>query len=247
MGERIGPIADVINNPNHIYKEFIEANSGGMDSPITQEFITFVDGYYNRLGNDTRTKQAMLHAYTRSVQYEHSFAETNYNLMRESQPPPNFTDLAESYVVPEFQSAHIYHRLFEEIGNATLPMDNFAVLIQQDHIYMRAFYAAFSFMKAKETDPELKLLLTKDPTNTYAFFQSQYDEFNFGPAAFTDAYNDGYFQIMIHLFWLEMNLSAYLCICCVYFSLHEPHYEYRGAQISRWRTVGNLPVLLSMG
>lgn len=200
MGERIGPIADVINNPNHIYKEFIEANSGGMDSPITQEFITFVDGYYNRLGNDTRTKQAMLHAYTRSVQYEHSFAETNYNLMRESQPPPNFTDLAESYVVPEFQSAHIYHRLFEEIGNATLPMDNFAVLIQQDHIYMRAFYAAFSFMKAKETDPELKLLLTKDPTNTYAFFQSQYDEFNFGPAAFTDAYNDGYFQIMIHLF-----------------------------------------------
>lgn len=192
MGSHIEPIADIINNPDHLYKEFIEANSGGMDSPVTQEFIAFVDGYYSRLGNDTKTKQAMLHAYTRSVQYEFSFAETNYHLQRESQPPPNFTDLVESYIATEFQADVIYHKLYEDIGNATLPMDIYAVLMQQDHLYMHGFYTAFLYMKNKETDPDLKLLLTKDPTGTYAFFQDQYDKYNFEPAFFTDVYTKAY-------------------------------------------------------
>lgn len=195
MGTRLAAIADLPNNPDHPYFEFISAISDGLNATLTQKFIAVVNEYYARLGNDTKTKNKMLHAYTRSVQYEFKFAETVFALEVESNPAPTFTDLVDSHIAPDAQAEVVNHALFREIGAGTLPLDRFAVLVQQDHLYINGFYGAFAYMEGKETDKELKRLLHKDSGLMYDYLERLYDKFNFQPAYFAEGYTKGkYFR-----------------------------------------------------
>lgn len=133
----------------------------------------------------------MLHAYTRSIQYELKFAETILALQVESIPAPNFTDLVDSHFTPDAVAGVVNHALYREIGAGTLPLDRFAILMQQDHIYINGFYGAFTAMEDKETDAELKHRLHKNSDNMVNFFKRQYENYDFQEAYFVEKYTLG--------------------------------------------------------
>jgi len=192
IGITVNELADLPNNPSHPYKEFVAANAPNEE--YLKAFTDFVDGYYDR-GNST-TQKKMIDAYVRSVEFEYKFAAAIYEMEPETVPPPKFSDLFLS-LSPKLQHDFAHYPLYEEIGKGNLVLEKYAVLIQQDHIYLRGFYEAFAIMKDKETDPALKLLLTKDPTSRYEWMEDQYVHYGFEAAEFTENYVREYVNHML--------------------------------------------------
>jgi thiaminase len=193
MGANINAIANLTTNSTHIYKEFIQAHSPQVIFNNTQKFKTFTDGYYDRLGNDTVSKHRMLTAYIRSVKYELSFMESTYHLIpvSSSENAPKFTDFVETWITPQSQKDVVHHKLYSEIGAGSLNFDDYAVLLQQDQLYLEGFYKAYAALERKERDPERKGNLTKNPERYYAFFLKQYEKYGFGKGEVIESYTQG--------------------------------------------------------
>lgn len=133
----------------------------------------------------------MLHAYTRSVYYQFKFAETVLALEPAFDPVPTFTDLVDLHVTPDAQAGVVNHALFREIVGGTLPLDRFAVMVQQGDNWMKGFYGAMAYMERKETDKELKQRLHKDSGYVDSYFDRVYEKYDIPRPYFAEEYTKG--------------------------------------------------------
>ncbi|XP_021952475.1 thiamine biosynthesis multifunctional protein ThiED [Folsomia candida] len=139
----------------------------------------------------------MLHAYTRSVYYQFKFAETVLALEPAFDPVPTFTDLVDLHVTPDAQAGVVNHALFREIVGGTLPLDRFAVMVQQGDNWMKGFYGAMAYMERKETDKELKQRLHKDSGYVDSYFDRVYEKYDIPRPYFAEEYTKAYLDHII--------------------------------------------------
>lgn len=93
MGSYLHETADLVNYPNHLYKEFIKAQTPSEYSNREFiEFTEFVNGYYERLGDSSEMKYKMIDAYVRSVEREFHFATGIYQHKTDTILSPTTTD-----------------------------------------------------------------------------------------------------------------------------------------------------------